>query len=353
MTRLTPRGNAIRRGWWGAIAEGITWDKRWDKVFDPSLGPYGQWFAGGTLNTCYNCIDRHVAAGRGAQPALIWDSAMTGRVETFTYAQMQSRTAKFAGALARLGVGRGDRVVIYLPMVPEAAVAMLACARLGAIHSVVFGGFAAAELASRIADARPKVIVSASCGLEPGRIIRYKPLLDAAIGLSPHKPDACLILQREQAPCALTPGRDHDLAEAEAAGAPHDCVSGGGNRSIVYSLHIRHDRAAEGCGARQWRACGGAVELDAHAVRRGGRRRLLGGVRCRLGCRPQLHRLRAAAARLHQHHVRGQAGGHAGCRRVLAGDRAAWGKSAVHRTNRDARDQAAGSRGQAARSVTT
>jgi len=211
-------------GWWGKAADGVSWEKRWDKVFDATLGPYGQWFAGGTLNTCYNCIDRHVAAGRGAQPALIWDSAMTGRIETFTYAQMQTRTAKFAGALARLGVGRGDRVVIYLPMVPEAAVAMLSCARLGAIHSVVFGGFAAAELASRIADARPKVIVSASCGLEPGRIVHYKPLLDAAIALSPHKPDACLILQREQAPCALTPGRDHDLAVAEAAGAPHDCV---------------------------------------------------------------------------------------------------------------------------------
>jgi propionyl-CoA synthetase len=210
--------------WWARIADGVTWEKRWDKVFDESLGPYGQWFAGGRLNTCYNCIDRHVAAGRGDQPAMIWDSAMTGRVETFSYAQMQRRVGKFAGALARLGVGRGDRVVIYLPMVPEAAVAMLACARLGAIHSVVFGGFAAAELASRIADARPKVIVSASCGLEPGRIVPYKPMLDAAIALSPHKPDACLILQREQAPCALTPGRDHDLAEAEAAGIPHDCV---------------------------------------------------------------------------------------------------------------------------------
>ena len=210
--------------WWGDIAEGVTWEKRWDKIFDASLGPYGQWFAGGSLNTCYNCVDRHVAAGRGAQPALIWDSAMTGRVETFTYAQLQRRVEKFSGALARLGVARGDRVVIYLPMVPEAAVAMLACARLGAIHSVVFGGFAAAELASRIADARPKVIVSASCGLEPGRIVAYKPLLDAAISLSPHKPYACLILQREQAPCVLTQGRDHDLAEAEAAGVPHDCV---------------------------------------------------------------------------------------------------------------------------------
>ena len=268
-------------------------------MFDPSLGPYGQWFAGGTLNTCYNCIDRHVAAGRGEQPALIWDSAMTGRMETFTYAQMQSRTAKFAGALARLGVGRGDRVVIYLPMVPEAAVAMLACARLGAIHSVVFGGFAAAELASRIADARPKVIVSASCGLEPGRIIRYKPLLDAAIGLSPHKPDACLILQREQAPCALTPGRDHDLAEAEAAGVPHDCVP----VAATDPLYVLYTSGTTGRPKGVVRDNGGhAVALwnsmrMLYGVEAG--RRLLGRVRCRLGCRPQLHRLRAAAARLH------------------------------------------------------
>jgi propionyl-CoA synthetase len=212
------------QAWWAAAATGISWDQTWDKVFDASLPPYGRWFVGGRLNTCYNCLDRHVAAGRGDQTALIWDSAMTGQVETFSYAELQARTAKFAGALAALGVGRGDRVVIYLPMVPEAAVAMLACARLGAIHSVVFGGFAAAELASRIADAKPKVIVSASCGLEPGRVVKYKPLLDAAIGLSPHKPDACLILQRPQERCALTPGRDFDLAEAEANGVPHDCV---------------------------------------------------------------------------------------------------------------------------------
>lgn len=210
--------------WWAAAAEGITWNRRWDKVFDPSLGAYGQWFAGGELNTCYNAVDRHVEAGRGDQAALIWDSAMTGRIVTLTYRDMQTRTAKTAGALAALGVGRGDRVIIYMPMVPEAAIAMLACARLGAIHSVVFGGFAAAELATRIDDAKPKVIMSASCGLEPGRIVDYKPLLDAAIALSPHKPDACLILQREQAPCALTPGRDHDLREAEAAAAPHGCV---------------------------------------------------------------------------------------------------------------------------------
>ncbi|MBV9248602.1 MAG: AMP-binding protein [Acetobacteraceae bacterium] len=210
--------------WWGEIANGIDWDRRWDRVFGEG-GPFGRWFPGAMLNTCFNCIDRHVAAGRGEQPALIWDSAMTGQVRQLTYAEMQRRTAKLAGALAALGVARGDRVVIYMPMVPEAAIAMLACARLGAIHSVVFGGFAAAELAARIADARPKVIVSASCGLEPGRIVHYKPLLDAAIALSPHKPDACLILQREQSLAALTPGRDHDLLEAEAAATPHDCVS--------------------------------------------------------------------------------------------------------------------------------
>src|SRR5579883_953353 len=212
--------------WWAAVAEGISWGRRWDRVFDASAGPYGRWFPGATLNTCFNCIDRHVLAGRGEQPALIWDSAMTGRIETFSYRQMQVRTGKLAGALAALGVQRGDRVVIYLPMVPEAAIAMLACARLGAIHSVVFGGFAAAELASRIADAKPKVIVSASCGLEPGRVVHYKPLLDAAIALSPHKPDGCLILQREAGErAALTPGRDHDLAEAEAAASPHDPVT--------------------------------------------------------------------------------------------------------------------------------
>jgi propionyl-CoA synthetase len=210
---------------WAEAARGISWTRGWDRVFDPGLGAYGQWFAGAELNTCYNAVDRHLEAGRANQPALIWDSAMTGRRITLTYADLRQRAAKTAGALAERGVGKGDRVIIYMPMVPEAAIAMLACARLGAIHSVVFGGFAAAELATRIEDAKPKVIVSASCGLEPGRIVAYKPLLDAAIDLSPHKPDACLILQREQAPCDLIPGRDHDLLAAEAAALPHPCVS--------------------------------------------------------------------------------------------------------------------------------
>jgi propionyl-CoA synthetase len=211
--------------YWAAEAQGITWTKPWTQIFDPALGAFGQWFAGGELNTCYNCLDRHVETGRGDQPALIYDSPMTGTVTTFTYKDLLSRTEKLAGALAALGVTKGDRVVIYMPMVPEAAIAMLATARLGAVHSVVFGGFAAAELSTRIADAKPLVIISASCGLEPGRVVKYKPLLDAAIALSPHKPDACLILQRPQAEAALTPGRDYDFADAVEAATPHGCVA--------------------------------------------------------------------------------------------------------------------------------
>ncbi len=211
-------------GYWAEAARGIDWDSPPERIFDPTLGVYGRWFPGGRLNTCHNAVDRHVAAGRGQQAAIIWDSPMTGRCETLTYAALQSRVAKLAGALAARGVGKGDRVVIYMPMVPEAPIAMLACARLGAVHSVVFGGFAAAELAARIADAKPKAIVSASCGLEPGRVVKYKPLLDAAIDLSPHKPDTVLVLQREQAPCELRAGRDEDLLAAEAAAAPHPCV---------------------------------------------------------------------------------------------------------------------------------
>ncbi len=210
--------------YWAKAAEGIDWTKSWDRVFDPSLGPYGQWFAGAMMNTCFNAVDRHVIAGRGDQLALIWDSPMAGRVERHTYTQLRDRTARVAGALAALGVAKGDRVVIYMPMVAEAVIAMLACARLGAIHSVVFGGFAAAELAKRIEDATPKAIISASCGLEPGRTIAYKPLLDAAIAFSAHKPAACLILQRPQLTAALQSGRDHDFAAAEAAATPVDPV---------------------------------------------------------------------------------------------------------------------------------
>jgi propionyl-CoA synthetase len=210
--------------WWAAEAAGIAWNRSWDNVFDPALGAFGQWFPGAMLNTCFNCLDRHVEAGHGSRAALIWDSPMTGRIETFTYADLLARTEKLAGALAALGVTRGDRVIIYMPMVPEAAIAMLATARLGAVHSVVFGGFAAAELSTRIADAQPKVIISASCGLEPGRVVKYKPLLDAAIAMSPHRPEVCLILQRPQAEASMVAGRDLDYEATVVAAAPHACV---------------------------------------------------------------------------------------------------------------------------------
>jgi propionyl-CoA synthetase len=211
--------------YWADCARLIDWDDAPETIFDAASGPYGAWFPGASMNTSYNCLDRHVRAGNGNRVALIWDSPMAGRLEHITYAQALGRVEKIAGALAALGVAKGDRVVVYMPMVPEAAFAMLACARLGAIHSMVFGGFAAPELAARITDAKPKVIIAASCGLEPGRVVAYKPILDMAIGLSAHKPSACLIFQRSQGPASMVPGMDHDFIEAEAKAGPHGPVS--------------------------------------------------------------------------------------------------------------------------------
>jgi len=211
-------------GFWSEAAAAIQWEKRWDKLLDDSRAPFYRWFAGGVLNTCYNCLDRQVAEGRGQQAALIYDSAMTGQVKSFTYAELTDLVARFAGALAAQGIAKGDRVIIYMPMVPEAAIAMLACARLGAIHSVVFGGFAPAELATRINDAKPKLMISASCGLEPGRVLAYKPLLDAAIDLAQFKPERCIVLQRKEAKAEMKPGRDLDWQEAVAAAKPAACV---------------------------------------------------------------------------------------------------------------------------------
>ncbi len=210
---------------WAEAAEAIDWETRWDRVLDDSRPPFYRWFAGARLNTCWNALDRHVEAGNGARIALIWDSPVTGSIERFSYRELRDRVARFAGVLAGLGVRQGDRVLIYLPMVPEAAVAMLACARIGAVHSVVFGGFAAHELATRIDDARPRVILSASCGIETSRIIPYKPLLDAAIAEARSKPLACVILQRPMCRAELVAGRDHDWQEMEAAAHPVDCVS--------------------------------------------------------------------------------------------------------------------------------
>jgi len=212
-------------GFWAEAAEDIHWDKRWDRVLDDSRPPFYRWFSGGALNTCYNALDLHVDQGNGGRTALIYDSPVTDSVKAFTYAELRDAVAAFAGALRHHGVGAGDRVIVYMPMVPEAVVAILACARLGAVHSVVFGGFAANELATRIDDALPKVIVSASCGIEVNRIVEYKPLLDEAVRLARHKPAACLVLQRPQARADMTAGRDVDWNEAVAAAEPAPCVS--------------------------------------------------------------------------------------------------------------------------------
>ena len=211
-------------GFWAEAAEDVHWTKRWDKVLDDSNKPFYRWFSGGEVNTCYNALDVHIENGRGAQAALIYDSPVTGKIKTFSYTELRDKVANCAGALAAMGVKKGDRVIIYMPMVPQAVVAMLACARLGAVHSVVFGGFAANELAVRIDDAQPKVIVSASCGIEVKGVIPYKPLLDEAIALARHKPDKCIIVQRAMERAELLPGRDLDWKEVMDAAQPHDCV---------------------------------------------------------------------------------------------------------------------------------
>jgi propionyl-CoA synthetase len=200
---------------WQEAAGQLFWFKPPEKTFSPGEGVYGRWFSGGETNTCYNCIDRHIAAGRGPERALIFDSAMTGEKRIYSFDQLLEEVQAVAAVLNNLGVGKGDRVVIYMPMVAEAVFAMLACARLGAIHSVVFGGFAAHELATRLDDSKAKVVISASCGLEPGRVVAYKPLLDQAVDMARHKPDCCLVLQRDQLHAALRYEHgDMDFAQA-------------------------------------------------------------------------------------------------------------------------------------------
>lgn len=210
---------------WADAAQAVHWDKKWDKVLDDSDAPHYRWFTGGKLNACYNAVDRHVKNGRADQDAIIYDSPITGTKSKLSYRQLQDRVARFASVLQSRGVSIGDRVIIYMPMIPEAAIAMLACARIGAVHSVVFGGFAANELAVRIDDAKAKLIVAASCGIEPGKVIEYMPLLNQAIEFSTHKPDGCVIYQREQARAQLIDGRDTDWKTAEAAAQPAECVS--------------------------------------------------------------------------------------------------------------------------------
>jgi propionyl-CoA synthetase len=211
-------------GFWGPIAEDCFWYKRWDKVLDDSNKPFYRWFAGATTNTCYNAVDLHVENGIGEQTAIIYDSPVTDTIKKYTYNDLKEQVSLFAGALAAKGVVKGDRVLIYMPMIPEAAFAMLACARIGAVHSVVFGGFAPNELATRINDAKPKVIVSASCGIEVKRVIEYKPMLDEAIDISSEKPESCIILQRPQAQATMIDGRDFDWADVMYQATPQECV---------------------------------------------------------------------------------------------------------------------------------
>ena len=214
---------------WANAAQEIEWVKPADKVFNPDMGVYGRWFAGAECNTAFNCLDRHVRDGRGSQLALIYDSPITGAKQTFTYDELLDQVATFAAALQDKGIGKGDRVILYMPMIPQAAVAVLACARIGAIHSVVFGGFAPKELATRIDDATPKAIICASCGIEPGRVIEYKPMVDKAIAMSNHKPETCIVFQREQAHASLDQPGDADwsnlVSKAQAEGRKADCVT--------------------------------------------------------------------------------------------------------------------------------
>jgi propionyl-CoA synthetase len=209
---------------WAEAAEAIHWYKKWDKILDASKPPFYRWFTGGVVNSCYNALDRHVEQGRGDQLALIYDSPVTGTMKAFNYRELLDEVARFSGVLVQQGLQKGDRVIIYMPMVPEALIAMLACARVGVVHSVVFGGFASHELASRINDAQPKLIVSASCGAEAGRVLAYKPLLDKAIEIASVKPERCIIYQRPQERAAMVAGRDLDWSEVMAKASPADCV---------------------------------------------------------------------------------------------------------------------------------
>ena len=212
---------------WLELAAAIDWEREPERILDDTRAPFYRWFTGGELNTCHNAVDRHVADGRAEQPALVYDSPVTGTKRLFTYAELLDEVATLAGALQGLGVERGDTVIVYMPMVPEAVFAMLACARLGAVHSVVFGGFASNELAVRIDDTRPRVVLSSSCGIEVDRVIEYKPLLDKALELAKHEPERCVILQRDQATASLVPGRDLDWRELVDGAQPVPCVTVG------------------------------------------------------------------------------------------------------------------------------
>jgi len=301
-------------GFWLEQAEAIDWTRKPTKALFDDNAPLYEWYSDGLVNTCWNALDRHVEAGRGAQAAIIHDSPVTGTKHRISYAQLRSRVARLAGALRARGVEKGDRVIIYMPMVPEALEAMLACARIGAVHSVVFGGFAAHELAVRIDDCAPKAIIAASCGIEPGRVVSYKPLLDGAIEQAAHKPEFCVIFQREEEVAHLEPGRDVDWHACQYGVEPAECLPVEGNHP-AYILYTSGTT-----GAPNRRAPRGAqLDYEKHLQRKP-RRGVLGRLGRGLGRGPQLYLLRAPDPRQHHRGVRGQAGGHARRGHVLAGD---------------------------------
>ncbi len=311
------RWKADPEGFWMDAAGAIDWVRRPSRALNADRAPLYEWFTDGVANTCWNAVDRHVLAGRGNQLAIIHDSPVTHLKKGITYRELQARVASLAGALRAKGVEKGDRVIIYMPMIPEALEAMLACARLGAIHSVVFGGFAANELAVRIDDCTPKAIIAASCGIEPNRVVHYKPLLDAAIDMARHKPDFCVIFQREQEVARLVEGRDHAWHTFQYGVEPADCVPVEGN----HPAYILYTSGTTGAPKGVVRPTGGhmvALMWTMRAIYDCGPGDVFWAAATWAGSWGTATSAMAPSGGLHHGGLRGQAGGHARCGHLLA-----------------------------------
>ena len=338
------------KAFWADAAEAVTWIRKPKQILDDSNPPFYRWFPDGELNTSYNCLDRHVAGGRADQPALIYDSPVTGSQRTYTYRELLEETQRFAGTLHELGVVKGDCVVIYMPMIPEAVIAMLACARLGAVHSVVFGGFAARRTRGAYRRRAPTLVVSASCGVEPTRTVDYKPMLDAALEMAEHAPRRASSCSANRSRCQLVEGRDLDWHELMADAQPVEVPV-----AATDPLYVLYTSGTTGKPKGIVRDNGGhAVALMwsmRHIYGTAARRCLLGRIRYRLGGRTLLHRVRPAAGRCDNRALRRQTRRHARRGRVLARRLRAPGEGDVHRTDGDPGDQEGRPRGQPPRKV--